>query len=240
MAQLPIFILSLKGTDRHAGLVKSLAEAGLSYTVVWGVDGRKSLPQEFERDVDRIAAEKRMGRPLSDGELACALSHRLIYREIVALDAQAAIVLEDDAVITPEFVRMARHCRELPCDLMLLDHSNTYVNRTDKMRLAGQDAFRVALPPFKATGYVISHLAASFLAHDIGPVSQPADWPDEIMKLRAYACAPKLIVHVSRQVSQSHLEAARRQYKRQGKWKRFTHSWYWQRWLRKRLSYKIA
>ncbi len=105
----PIYILSLEGAQRFEPLAEALEARVLAYEVIWGIDGRSRLPEEHEHRVDRSGAEARMGRPMTDGEFACALSHRKIYERIAAGDAPSAIVLEDDADPSLSFSIWDRH-----------------------------------------------------------------------------------------------------------------------------------
>ncbi|MDF1729778.1 MAG: glycosyltransferase family 25 protein, partial [Sulfitobacter sp.] len=129
----PIYILSLEGAQRFAALAEALEARGLAYEVIWGIDGRTRLPQEHEHRVDRTGAEARMGRPMTDGEFACALSHRKIYERIAAGDAPSAIVLEDDADPSLPFFDLGPALVDPPCGLLLFDHKNTYVKVRDRL-----------------------------------------------------------------------------------------------------------
>ena len=198
----PIYILSLEGAQRFGPLVEALAARGLSYEIFWGIDGRERLPDKHEPRVDRAGAEARMGRPMSDGEFACALSHRGIYERIAAGDAPSAIVLEDDADPSLPFFDLGPALVEPPCGLLLFDHKNTYVRVRDRLILpGGVQAYRVALPPFLATGYMVSREVAAHLAFRNGPVVQPSDWPDAILQFDSYACDPRVITQRGRTVA---------------------------------------
>lgn len=243
MAFPPIYILSLEAAQRFAPLVAELESRGLAHEIVWGIDGRTRLPPEHEARVDRAGAEARMGRPMSDGEFACALSHRRIYERIAAGDAPSAIVLEDDAVLGEAFFELGPSLVTPPCGLLLFDHKNTYVRTRDRLILpGGVRAYRVALPPFLATGYMVSREVAAHLAFRDGPVVQPSDWPDAIVQFDSYACDPRVVTQPAPADAGSSLEAGRRRHrhKRRKSLRRLLYRAYWRRWLTKRLARKLA
>ena len=97
----PALIIDACAYLQASAPAEALEARGLAYEVFWGIDGRETLPEAHEHRVDRHGAEARMGRPMSDGEFACALSHRQIYERIAEGDAPSAIVLEDDAYLEP-------------------------------------------------------------------------------------------------------------------------------------------
>jgi glycosyl transferase family 25 len=239
----PIYILSLREAQRFGPLVEALEARGLAYEIIWGVDGRVALPQDHESRVDRPGAEARMGRPMSDGEFACALSHRQIYERIATGEAPSAIVLEDDADPAPAFFDLGPALVEPPCGLLLFDHKNTYVRVRDRLILpGGVRAYRVALPPFLATGYMVSREVAAHLAFRNGPVVQPSDWPDAILQFDSYACDPRVVTQRAREGAGSSLEAGRRKqgHRRRKSLRRLLYKSYWRRWLTKRLARKLA
>ncbi|MCL3883968.1 glycosyltransferase family 25 protein [Marivita sp. GX14005] len=239
----PIYILSLKAAQRFGPLVRMLEARGLDYEIVWGVDGRERLPATHEHCVDRAGAEARMGRPMSDGEFACALSHRLIYERIAAGEAPSAIVLEDDAEPGEAFFDLGAALVAPPCGLLLFDHKNTYVRVRDRLVLpGGVCAFRMALPPFLATGYMVSREVAAHLAFRDGPVVQPSDWPDAILQFDSYACDPRVVTQRGKAACPSSLEAGRQRHRhrRRKSLRRLLYRSYWRRWMTKRLAHKLA
>ena len=239
----PIYILSLKSAQRFKPLAEALEALELPYEVIWGIDGRNGLPKVYERGIDRVGAEARMGRPMSDGEFACALSHRLIYKRIAEGNAPAGIVLEDDAELSEAFFAIGKELLTSPCDLLLFDHKNTYIQKKDNLKFKNKvTAYRVVLPPFLATGYMVSRELAIQLAFRDGPVRQPSDWPDVITEFKSYACNPRVITQKDRSLKTSSLEAGRQKqcHRRRRSLGRILYKSYWSRWLKKRLSYKLA
>jgi len=92
-----IFIITLKkSTDRHS-LFRDLFD-GLDYDILWGVNG-KELDLDELNNKGVIDLEKQielLGKPLTKGEIGCALSHLNVYRTILDEGYKNALVFEDD------------------------------------------------------------------------------------------------------------------------------------------------
>lgn len=235
-----IFILTLAGDEaRRASLTAWLAERGLDFELFFGVDGRSGLAPEWERQIDRDAAARRLGRQMGNCEYACALSHQEIYRTILERNLPGGIVLEDDVQPTEQFVEFVREQAYLQAEMILLGHSNTWVSRSAPTPLLpGVVGHRVAFPPFGTTGYSVSRAAAKFLRDASLPISGTADWPCDIAEFGAVAALPRLVGHLAGAEAQSHiaLERSLRDPDQKG---RFLTLAYWRRWGRKRMARRV-
>jgi len=100
---LPVYIIALADRPGGAALRVRLAQAGLTAVLHPAVDGRRGLPPDHEARVDRPRATRALGRPMSDADFACALSHQDVYARILAEGHTAAVVLEEDAIASPAF-----------------------------------------------------------------------------------------------------------------------------------------
>jgi glycosyl transferase family 25 len=227
---LPVFILTLEELQSRAlPLVDYLRSGNIEPEVVLGVDGRKGLPPEFEDRVDRNLARERLFRTITDAELACALSHQNIYREIVHRRLAGAIVLEDDAEPCDGFWQAIASFDPACIELLLLDHNRTRVRRGTDFEIApGFAAHRIALPPFRTTGYAISRSGANFLLRTSDKVAMTADWPADIASIRTYAIWPR-VVRPRATTEGSSIAEGRRTQAVSGRWRRFLRRDYWQR-----------
>lgn len=193
----PILILTLEGDEaRRAPLIRSLEALGLDYHILHGVDGRKGLPPALESMVDRAEAEFRNRRLLSDGELACSLSHRAAYQYILDRDLAGGIVLEDDAILCDGFKTFVEAKMYLRAPMILLDYSRISVKRRKMWKLDGVGALRpVVKSSTLATGYVLSREAARKMLTVTTPVRDVADWPCNLAKFSAAVVHPRLVDH---------------------------------------------
>jgi glycosyl transferase family 25 len=98
--------------------------AGLDYRFHFGADAARldlaTLEQDGTYDPCRARRVSRLGRPMSAGQLGCALSHRQIYEETVRHGWSRVLVLEDDVGPTVEIASAAAALAELPEDWELL------------------------------------------------------------------------------------------------------------------------
>jgi glycosyl transferase family 25 len=109
-----VYVLSLRRCeDRHA-FIKAELE-GLPFDFFWGVDGKTLTPREVAESQDVAAIRAVMHRDMSTGEVACALSHRLIYEDALAHGYRRVLILEDDVILLPVGVDAVRSMiEELP------------------------------------------------------------------------------------------------------------------------------
>ena len=196
-----MFVVSLPDcVDRREAIRKSLDELQIPFEFVDAVDGRNGLDPSHESDVDRPGT-KRKGLTLSDAEFACALSHIHIYRRIVRDNIDWALVLEDDALPTPELKTFIKERHYADADLTQLHFFSTRVSRTGQKHLFDSyySYLRTKFKSQSAAGYVISSHAARHILENGLPITQQADWPkcveDLIAKKRIRVVHPYIVRH---------------------------------------------
>ncbi len=87
-------------TQRHKKVQLQLQ--GLSYDFFWGTD---KLQLEIEQakqtgiyDQEKTKQLQRQGKVLNVGELACSLSHRMVYEAMIKHSWKKVLILEDDVL----------------------------------------------------------------------------------------------------------------------------------------------
>lgn len=240
----PILILTLPGDEvRRQPLLDALAEMGLSWRLMFGVDGRNGLPSEYEAMVDRDRCAQKMRRAISDPELACALTHRAAYQEIVSSGVEAALILEDDALVQPGLKDFIAAGGMTARPMILLDYGRIPVSRVSGRNFGqfGRLWRVVGSAPF-TTGYIVSRDAARYLLDVTSPVQSVADWPGSLYDARAYALSPRLVHHLPVDNHLSHIAPGRSKNllheSKKSRWRYFTKS-YWRGYLRLRLAWRL-
>ena len=107
--RLGIYVISLQASvQRRAEMQRQLSALGLAFEFVDSVDGRQ-LPDSAMAAANQARAERfPRDRPLTSGEVGCALGHRQAYESIDRHGLDGAIVLEDDVLLTPALGEFAQ------------------------------------------------------------------------------------------------------------------------------------
>ena len=179
---IPVFVVSLPDCiDRRASIRKSLDGLQIPFEFVDAVDGRHGLDPSYEPDIDRARTEREgvKGWTLSDTQYACALSHMQVYRRIVRNCVEWALVLEDDAIPSPDLKTYigGRYYRD--AQLTQLYFNKTRVSRIGQRHLFGpySSYLRTRVKSTSTTAYVISNRAARHIVSNGVPITREADWP---------------------------------------------------------------
>ena len=206
----PILILTLEGDEaRRQPLLDQLAAMGLPWRLIQGVDGRQGLPAECLPLIDREAAQARLRRPMTDAEFACALSHRQIYGLILDEGLAGAVVLEDDAILTPDFPDFLRAGHHLTEPLVLLDYASGRALPWQRRRAGRWLMYRPARRASLCTGYTLSRAGAQELLQATTPVSFLADWPVDLFHAGARLVVPRVVDHNPAGQGPSHIAEQR-------------------------------
>ncbi|TQS70285.1 glycosyltransferase family 25 protein [Rhodobacteraceae bacterium] len=247
MQKLPVYVLTLPGDEkRRQPLLAALDAQHISYELVYGVDGRQGLPAEYLSQIDRDGARVRHGYSLSDGEFACALSHRFLWQKVIEHSSTAALILEDDAQITPKLGAFLASDHVFDAPLIQLDYSRAWCARFSARR-AGDFGTRWRMVKTSAltTGYVVSQDAAIALLKASTPVRSIADWPLEISSIGGHIIYPRLVNHISEGnvgsdfVKNLSTSSSLKKPARKG-WRRFVSATYWKSYISRRLALKIG
>lgn len=94
-----ILVISVpRFTDRHQRVKERLK--GVPFEFFWGADKQDLVLETASADgtYDECKAKKlqRSGKALNIGEIACSLSHRMVYAEMLKRGWQKVLILEDD------------------------------------------------------------------------------------------------------------------------------------------------
>jgi glycosyl transferase family 25 len=99
-----IQIVSLEQSRaRRAQITKKLVTAGVDFQFLDATDARTLAPTTIAELVDLGRIRQIQGRQLSKGEIACADSHRRLYRKLIAQELEGMLILEDDVELASDF-----------------------------------------------------------------------------------------------------------------------------------------
>lgn len=110
-------------TGRHEKIRLELG--GLSFEFFWGADklqlDLEKIKQEGTYDEEKTARLQRQGKTLNAGEIACSLSHRMLYEAMLKQNWKRVLVLEDDVTaVTEQLVNLPLALQQLPPDWELV------------------------------------------------------------------------------------------------------------------------
>jgi len=177
-AQAPeILVINLdRSPQRWTSMESQLARLGLSATRVPAVDGRGMSPDDFA-EFDPAGYAACHGREPVATEIACYMSHLAAMRQFLTSGSDCCVILEDDAVLAPDFAGVIAALARRPdeWDLMLLfgPHSGGPV------RLSPLDETHwIVGQTFRQTGssaYMINRACAERFVRSLVPMRVPYD-----------------------------------------------------------------
>ena len=162
-----------RSTARKEYMDRLLAPYGsmLEIEYIKAVDGRALTEKQREDAFDYARSMKHYGRRLNDGEVGCALSHNLCYRQLLGSENPYALILEDD-------ISLMRDLRQL--DLEAADKLLN-VDKPRALMLSGDYWYWTRKPIchlYSAVGayaFCINKAAARLLLED-KPYTVADDW----------------------------------------------------------------
>ena len=201
------FIISLdEHKTRRAPLIEQLTTFGIPFEVLSAVDSRAGVPEKYREFVDHSGALRDLGRPMSNGEFGCALSHQLAYRQVIERGLAGALIFEDDAVLLADAADCLRSAFYEKYDFVQFNHGFARILRFGIGRVnecPGIATERLLANSGMTTGYSVSPKACRFIMSNSLPITIPADWPCDLMPLKPRITCPRLVTAPVEQSGQS-------------------------------------
>ena len=196
MYQVPVFLITLaRAKERRQRMLAHLQAVDVKVRVIDAVDGRTLTDQEKK---PLLAA----GISMHDGAIGCYLSHLKVYQHMVDEQIPVALVLEDDARISPKLRSiLGRPIDGESFDYCFLDsddhndRGSVFFDKDDSVGIAsGVLAYRLSAGPQTTHAYLISLSGASKRLSAAFPIQKAIDLYDHLpypIKFRAVV-KPKL------------------------------------------------
>jgi len=178
MQFISVYVISMaRAAERRTAISKHLVDRHIAFTLIDAVDGMSLRPDE----IDRLMVQ---GTSLHPGAVGCYLSHLQVYQDMAAKKIELALVLEDDARISPRVVELL--CSPPParlnfdyCFLDCDEHDDAgpvfYYPTAAQPLGGGLTAYALSAGPHTLHAYLITGAAASQrLAHGF-PIAKPID-----------------------------------------------------------------
>lgn len=168
-----VLVIADESRDRSAPLRQALESLSVPFQRIEAVF-LQSLPPEYS---DYLALAY-TGRPLSLGEVGCAMSHLKAYQKFLQSNEQFALVFEDDARIG-DLASFKAFLASTPS--ILTSNEPTVISLfSGAVTLRGETRKQAAqcwFEPSHAVAYALTRPAAQQLLDANLPVRFPADWP---------------------------------------------------------------
>ncbi|MBY0410954.1 MAG: glycosyltransferase family 25 protein [Burkholderiaceae bacterium] len=197
---LPIVFINLhRDAERRLRLFTALQQTPLKsqrFPAVWWTD----LPvEEMQRMYSDAVNAQQYYKPLSNGEKGCYASHIGAWQLLLASDAPALVILEDDVLLRPQFTEVIHAVAALqePWDMVKLLGRDPEKMRSARPLTANTRLVDYRRVPSMTAGYVISRAGATKLLAHRQPFGRPIDvdlrfwW--ECDKLRILGVSPSAI-----------------------------------------------
>lgn len=181
MNRLPILLINLeRSTHRLHDVQNAMSELDLTFERVPAIDGRSVPHSELNAVYSHTLNNLRYNYDLTQGEIACYMSHRKAWQHLIDSGHQAAIILEDDIVLEPLFAQLHHAVEAL--------NASAYAN-WDVIKLAQPFKPKEAMlldtfgqfqlvdykkPPMGGCGYLLSRQGAKKLLKRV-PFFRPVD-----------------------------------------------------------------
>jgi glycosyl transferase family 25 len=175
-----IFVISLSdASDRRVFMSDQLNKLGMAFEFVDAVRGKDRFedPELFDRE----KALRTEFRNLTPGEVGCALSHQKIYDLILERGLAHALVMEDDAILSPDLTEVLNRLEGhiFPNDLITLERCDVYSRKSIEPLYKGYSIVSPMMVKYgsnsQSAGYIITKEAARKIREINRPVFTPAD-----------------------------------------------------------------
>jgi glycosyl transferase family 25 len=173
------FVINLESAvDRREAMAQQLRTLDIPFEIFPAVDGRKmselQLKEQYNGDKAVREREKMTG-----AEIGCALSHLGIYRKMVDENIPHALILEDDAELSPDLNTILEQLESrYPAGqemVVLLNHVPKYLKRSQVSLTGDRKLAETYGLCWNAHGYFITRQAARRMLDKLFPVWIVAD-----------------------------------------------------------------
>ena len=166
-----------RDVERLQRIAAQLAPTGLAWTRLSAVYGRDLPADEQARLLDRDAYRRKHGMEPALGELGCYLSHVAVMRALLASPHRAALVLEDDVLLTPALVPVLQGLMAHPDRWDVVKLSQVH-SGTPQRYLEVAPGHHLAVMLSRCTGssaYLVNRRAAQVYVDRLLPMTLPHD-----------------------------------------------------------------
>lgn len=198
-------VFLFQSPDRKTSQIESQVSRSIhklhKFPIFWAASySAESLRSCFEQKVEIRKASLQIGwREASIAEIACGISHQLLYEKIVneflpiKQNGEWYCILEDDVTLEKNFSRTLENIEELKFDypviITLFSRGKRFANQIGSIDLEKSALYPADFPPGQTCFYVINQ-AALKLATNTEKIAGIPDWPIWSKKCKFYLSFP--------------------------------------------------
>ena len=198
-----IFCISLaRDAERRSRMTARLESLGAEYEIVDAVDGKELDLSELGTRLRQDIFRKKKAQNLSPAEVGCYLSHYNLWERIAAENMPAAIVAEDDAIFTADFLRVVSAAADMPREWDVIHLSpkphkwrNAVVEKIGGEYRVCRMSGRIVL----TVGYLISAAGVKKLLPQLREINDVIDYAMSAYwntGIKFYAVCPRIVEYV--------------------------------------------
>lgn len=161
----PVYVINLDcAEDRMLSMDQQLSAIDVNYERIPAIKGNSLTETEINIEYSAALNKKYFRADLSLGEIGCYISHKNVWRKMVAENIEFAVILEDDMIIENNFIKLFSLTETLKkYDLIkLADNRNHQPKKITKLEQPFE-LINFTKIPNCATGYTISLAGAKKL-----------------------------------------------------------------------------
>ncbi|AIL31960.1 glycosyltransferase family 25 protein [Basilea psittacipulmonis] len=199
-----IFVISLKNSSRREVIKSRLDVLNISFSFFDAVNGRDLTKEDLGKvDYSFTVKEFHVKKPLTLGEIGCAMSHIHLYEHMVKNSIAEAIIFEDDAIVPHEFKKIiSTALAKVPRrkEIVFLAHGKGNIWPVKRKLPERYSLVRYRVPSknslrfiTKTSAYYITLDGAKKLLKHAYPIRMPSDFLTGLLqrnKLNAYGIEP--------------------------------------------------
>jgi len=163
--QCPVYVINLDcAQDRMLSMDQQLCAIDVNYERIPAIKGNSLTETEINIEYSAALNKKYFRADLSLGEIGCYISHKNVWRKMVAENIEFAVILEDDMIIENNFIKLFSLTETLKkYDLIkLADNRNHQPKKISKLEQPFE-LINFTKIPNCATGYTINLAGAKKL-----------------------------------------------------------------------------
>lgn len=164
-----------RATARRPVADRLVQSCGVPARILDAVDGKAMDPAALRALAAPVPQEPRFPFPMGPGEYGCFLSHRAAWSALIESGAEAALILEDDMQIGPDFADALQLATRHVAALGYVQLQTRAVSGPELDRQGACRLYRPVVSPLRTSGQLVHRSAAARLLGLSDTIDRPVD-----------------------------------------------------------------